>query len=184
MVYKTKLCCKVRSKIRYSVCVLSRWSYRNEDLEGWLFRLVSDDDKLDILFFRRQVWAFGYCHCLCLCVRINHELVRAETHYPFKLGSSSLDQRYKNGGDRPWPSMSNLTWRWNCSSLWACLYHYSLAFQTTITQFGPQITIWPVKILINWLTLISNVNIKFETFFIHLFATFYIMISETRRLRT
>ena len=36
--------------------------------------------------------------CLCVCVSVNHELVRAIIHQPFKLGSPNLDQRCK----RPW----------------------------------------------------------------------------------
>ena len=55
-------------------------------------------------FYPRPVLAFGYCRCLrvcvcvCVCVSVNHELVRAIIHQPFKLGSPNLDQRCK----RPW----------------------------------------------------------------------------------
>ena len=48
--------------------------------------------------------AFGYCRCLrvcvcvCVCLSVNHQLVRAVTHQPFKLESPNLDQRCK----RPW----------------------------------------------------------------------------------
>ena len=38
------------------------------------------------------------CVCLCVCVSVNHELVRAIIHQPFKLGSLNLNQRCK----RPW----------------------------------------------------------------------------------
>ena len=53
-------------------------------------------------FFPRPVLAFGYCRCLrlsvCPSVRpcVNHELVRAITHHPFKLGSPNLDHRSKD----------------------------------------------------------------------------------------
>ena len=36
--------------------------------------------------------------CVCVCVSVNHELVPAIIHRPFKLGSPNLDQRCK----RPW----------------------------------------------------------------------------------
>ena len=52
-------------------------------------------------FYPRPVLAFGYCRCLrvcvCVCVRVsvNHEIVRAIIHQPFKLGSPNLDRRCK-----------------------------------------------------------------------------------------
>ena len=55
-------------------------------------------------FYPRPVLAFGYCRCLrvcvcvCVCLSVNHQLVRAVTHQPFKLESPNLDQRCK----RPW----------------------------------------------------------------------------------
>ena len=36
--------------------------------------------------------------CVCVCLFVNHELVRAIIHQPFKPGSPNLDQRCK----RPW----------------------------------------------------------------------------------
>ena len=36
--------------------------------------------------------------CVCVCLSVNHQLVRAVTHQPFKLESPNLDQRCK----RPW----------------------------------------------------------------------------------
>ena len=38
------------------------------------------------------------CVCVCVCLSVNHQLVRAVTHQPFKLESPNLDQRCK----RPW----------------------------------------------------------------------------------
>ena len=35
---------------------------------------------------------------MCVCLSVNHQLVRAVTHQPFKLESPNLDQRCK----RPW----------------------------------------------------------------------------------
>ena len=55
------------------------------------------------LFTRGQFWPSGIvvacvCVCVCVCLSVNHQLVRAVTHQPFKLESPNLDQRCK----RPW----------------------------------------------------------------------------------
>ena len=57
------------------------------------------------IFTQGQFWPSGIvvacvcvCMCVCVCVSVNHELVRAIIHQPFKLGSPNLDQRCK----RPW----------------------------------------------------------------------------------
>ena len=58
--------------------------------------------RIPLDFYPRPVLAFGYCRCLrvcvCVCLSVNHQLVRAITHQPFKLESPNLDQRCK----RPW----------------------------------------------------------------------------------
>ena len=54
-------------------------------------------------YYPRPVLGFVYCRCLrvcvyvcvCVCVSVNHKLVRAIIHQPFKLGSLNLDQRCK-----------------------------------------------------------------------------------------
>ena len=56
-----------------------------------------------IIFTRGQFWPSGIvvacvCVCVCVCLSVNHELVRAIIHQPFKPGSPNLDQRCK----RPW----------------------------------------------------------------------------------
>ena len=54
-----------------------------------------------LVFTRGQFWPSGIvvaCVCVCVCLSVNHQLVRAITHQPFKLESPNLDQRCK----RPW----------------------------------------------------------------------------------
>ena len=51
------------------------------------------------VFTRGQFWPSGIVvACVCVCLSVNHQLVRAITHQPFKLESPNLDQRWK----RPW----------------------------------------------------------------------------------
>ena len=57
------------------------WSYRDQ-----------------AIFIRGQYWPSGIvvaCVCVYVCLSVNHELVRAIIHQPFKLGSPNLDQRCK-----------------------------------------------------------------------------------------
>ena len=80
-----------------------------KQLYEWYFLSVCPSVRLSVCpsvtpFYPRPVLAFGYCRCLrvyvcvCVCVSVNHELVQAIIHQPFKLGSPNLDQRCK----RPW----------------------------------------------------------------------------------
>ena len=48
--------------------------------------------------FGLRVLSLPACVCVCVRVSVNHELVQAIIHQPFKLGSPNLDQRCK----RPW----------------------------------------------------------------------------------
>ena len=79
------------------------------------------------IFTRGQFWPSGIvvaCVCLCVCVSVNHELVRAIIHQPFKLGSPNLDQRCKRPivlwGDWQWSSRSNWAWKSKFTPFWAC----------------------------------------------------------------
>ena len=96
---------------------------------------------------------------VCPCVCINHLLVCTITHQPFNLGSSNLHQRCKTPwlgfkipiylrDDLPWPSRSNLTWKLNFTSFWACPHDNLLPISARITKFGPQMHLSMVKILI------------------------------------
>ena len=48
--------------------------------------------------FGPRVLSLPACVCVCVCLSVNHQLVRAITHQPFKLESPNLYQRCK----RPW----------------------------------------------------------------------------------
>ena len=65
------------------------------------FNCISQLMFMQTLFTQGQFWPSGIvvaCVCMCVRVSINHELVHAIIHQPFKLGSPNLNQRCK----RPW----------------------------------------------------------------------------------
>ena len=67
---------------------------------AWISNLIPGWD-MGPFFTRVQYWPSGIvvaCVCVYVCLSVNHELVRAIIHQPFKLGSPNLDQRCK----RPW----------------------------------------------------------------------------------
>ena len=103
-------------------------------------------------FYPRPVLAFGYCRGLhlsvCPSVRpcVNHQLVHAITHHPFKLGSLNLDHRCK----RPWLRsllfLGWMTWTFKVklnskstfTPFWACPCHNSPPIEVIISKFGKQ----------------------------------------------
>ena len=54
------------------------------------------------------------------------------------------------GGDWPWPSRSNLTWKSKVTPFWACRHDNSSPVQARITKFGPKVQNTWVKIPINF----------------------------------
>ena len=101
------------------------------------------------------------CVCVCVCVRpcVNHELVRAIIHHPFKLGSPNLDHRCKRPwlrslsffvGDWPWPSRSNLTSKSKFTPFWAWPCHNSPPIEVTISNFGMKMHLSTVQIPANF----------------------------------
>ena len=54
-----------------------------------------------------------------------------------------------SGGERPWPSRSNLTSNSKLTPFWACPNHYSRTIQVRISKFRPQMHFGTVKIPIN-----------------------------------
>ena len=108
---------------------------------------------------RGQFWPSGIvvaCVCLCVLVRpcVNHELVRAITHHPFKLGSPNLDHRCKRpivlGGDWPWPSRSNLSSKSKFTPFWACPCHNSPRNEVVISKFGTKMHLSTIQITTNF----------------------------------
>ena len=85
------------------------------------------------------------CVCLSVCVSVNPELVRAINHHAFKLEPPNLDKKVQNnlvkvpivlGGDWPWPSRSNLTWKAKFTPFWACPCRNSPSIKARTTKFG------------------------------------------------
>ena len=112
-----------------------------------------------IFFYPRPVLAFGYCRCLrvCVCLSINHQLVRAITHQPFKLESQNLDQRCK----RPWlRSLCFLGWltlNFKVKSYLKVKIYPSLSLsvwspptEVSISKFGPKMHLSTVKVPIDF----------------------------------
>ena len=112
-------------------------------------------------FYPRPVLAFGYCHCLrlcvCPCVRVcvyqslacPHDNSSAVQARITKLGWETQNTLVKKPiileGDRPWPSRSNLTWKSNFTSFWACPHDNFSFFSVRITKFGPEMHLSTVK---------------------------------------
>ena len=87
-------------------------------------------------FYPRPVLAFGYCHrlrlcvcpCVCVCVyqslacpHDNSSAVHARiTKFGWETQNTLVKMPIIFGGDRPWPSRSNLTWKSNFTSFHAC----------------------------------------------------------------
>ena len=85
-------------------------------------------------YYPRPVLAFGYCHrlrlcvcpCVCVCVyqslacpHDNSSAVHARIT-KFETQNTLVKMPIVFGGDRPWPSRSNLTWKSKFTSFWAC----------------------------------------------------------------
>ena len=112
--------------------------------------------------FGLQVLSLPASVCLCVCVSVcvcqsracPHDyspLIQARiTKFRTKVQKTLVKVPIVFGDDRPSPSRSNLTWKSNFTSFWACLPHNSLAVQARITKFGPKMHLSTVKIPINF----------------------------------
>ena len=125
---------------------------------------------VNTIFTRGQFWPSGIvvacvclcvCMCVCVCVSVNHELVWAIIHQPFKLGLPNLDQRCK----RPWLrnllflAQLTLTFKVKLNfkvkiypilSMWVCPCDKSPPIEVSISKFGPKMHISTVKVPIDF----------------------------------
>ena len=124
---------------------------------NWSWPILASFTKLlkskeaEIKFYPRPVLAFRYCRCLRLCVSvclsvsvcINHKFVRVITRSPIQARITKFEAQMQKtlvqvpivlGGDRPWPSRSNLTWKSNFTSFWACLCDNFSSVKAKVTK--------------------------------------------------
>ena len=131
---------------------------------------------------------------LCVCVYQSRACPHDDSS-PFQARITKFVPEMQNtlvwvpivfGDDRPWSSRSNLTWKSNFTSFWACSHHYSSAIQARITKFGPKMHLGTVKILTNfgldWLWSLLSFSILKPIFLPNLLVPFVYIFSETRRL--
>ena len=129
-----------------------------------------------------------------LCVRVcvyqsqdNSSPIQARiTKFGPEMQNTSVWVPIVFGDDRPWYSRSNLTWKSNFASFWACSHHFSSAIPARITKFGPKMHLSTVEIPINfgldWFWSSLSFSILKPIFLPNLFAPFLYIFSETRRL--
>ena len=143
---------------------------------------------------------------VCPCVRVsvcvyqsragphdNSPLVQARiTKFGTKVQKTLVKVPIVLGDDRPWLSRSNVTWKSNFTSFWACPPHNSSAVQARITKFRLKMHLSTVKIPINfgldWFWSSPSFSILKPIFLPNLFALFlyyikwdpsFVNISET-----
>ena len=104
-------------------------------------------------FTRGQFWPSGIvvaCVCLSVCVSVcvcvrqpracpRHKSTRVQartTKFGKKVQNNLVKVPIVLGGDWPWPSRSNLTWKAKFTPFWACPRHNSSSIQARTTKFG------------------------------------------------
>ena len=71
------------------------------------------------------------CPCVCVyqsraCPHDNSSPIQARiTKFRTEMQNTLVEVPIVFGEDRPWSSRSNLTWKSNFTSFWACSHHYS-----------------------------------------------------------
>ena len=99
----------------------------------------------------------GIVACVCQSVRPSvTKFVHMITHHPFQARLTNFGPKMQNtlvkvpivlGGNRPWPSRSNLRLQKSkFTPFWACPHHNSSPIQARITKFGPEVQNTLVKI--------------------------------------
>ena len=96
----------------------------------------------------------GLCVCVCMCV-YQSRACPLDNSSPSQARITKFRPEMQNtlvwvpivfGDDRPWSSRSNLIWKSNFTSFWACSHHYSSVIQARISKFGPKMHLSTVKI--------------------------------------
>ena len=130
------------------------------------------------------------CPCVCqsrACPHDNSPLVQARiTKFWTKVQKTLVEMPIILGDDRPWPSRSNLTWKSNFTSFWACPLHNSSAVPARITKFGPKMHLSTVKMPINfgldWFWSSHSFSILKPIFYQIYLRSFCIILRETCHL--
>ena len=133
------------------------WKFRGRNLCGLKYKDVVSTG----IFTRDQFWPTGIviaCVCGSVCV-YQSRACPLDNSSPSQARITKFGPEMQNtlvwvpivfGDDRPWSSRSNLTWKSNFTSFWACSHHYSSAIQARISKFGPKMHLSTVKIPTNF----------------------------------
>ena len=93
------------------------------------------------------------CLSVCqsrVCPRDNSSPVQARiTKFGAHMQNALVKVPIVLWGDRPWTSRSNLTWKSNFTSFWACPDDNLSSVQARVTKFGPKMHLSTVKIPID-----------------------------------
>ena len=101
--------------------------------------------------------------CVCVCVSVCLSVCQSrvcprDNSSPVQTRITKFGAQMQNTlvkvpivlwGDRPWTSRSNLTWKSNFTSFWACPDDNLSFVQARVTKFGPKMHLSTVKIPID-----------------------------------
>ena len=91
----------------------------------------------------------------CVCPSIRHQVCQRDNSSPVQARPTKFGPKMRNtlvkvsivfGGNRPWPSRSNLTSKSKFTPFLTRLHHNSSPIQARITKFGPEVQNNLVKI--------------------------------------